>query len=338
MPPLNFHDQQHIKRMFIQEQRINVLFNQFIQRIAPQMRKFTEHTHKNVWMRNKHIENIIDKHLINFKAVLEYEIKTNQGKAWADAALKNDKIVEKYIKGLSLSNVAKEGMFSPNIDALKALQNRIDGGLSLSKRVWNITEQTKGHIELFLESGLATGRSADEISRDVRQLLQKPDKRFRRIRDSEGKLVLSQPMKDYNPGRGVYRSSRMNAIRLAATEVNMGYRMSDSERWKQLDFVLGYEIRRSPNAKPCDVCDALVGTYPKGYIFSGFHPFCICFGIPILMDHDDFADYLIDDVLPKEKYVKDIPKSAQMWADKFIKNNQKKEPLFYKINKKMYAQ
>ena len=54
------------------------------------------------------------------------------------------------------------------------------------------------------------------------------------------------------------------------------------------------------------------------------------------MNHDDFADYLLDDVLPQEKYIKDIPKSAQMWADKFIKNNQKKEPLFYKINKKLY--
>ena len=164
-------------------------------------------------------------------------------------------------------------MFSRNLDALTALQNRIDNGFTLSDRVWNITKQTKGHVELFLESGLSTGRSAEEIGRDVRQLLQNPDKRFRRIRNEKGELVLSKPMKDYHPGRGVYRSSRMNAVRLTATETNMGYRMSDAERWKQLDFVLGFEVRRSPNAHKCDVCDPLVGKYPKGFIFSGWHPF-----------------------------------------------------------------
>lgn len=336
MPPLNFHDQKHLTRMFVQEHRVNALFNQFIKNIAPELRKWKEHNHQNVWIRNQLIEKAIEKQLLVFKNALENEIKSNQSKAWSEAVVKNDKLVERYIEGMSLSNTIKEGMFSRNLDALKALQNRIDNGFTLSDRVWNITKQTKGHVELFLESGLATGRSAEEIGRDMRELLQKPNKRFRRIRDSEGKLVLSEPMKGYNPGRGVYRSSRMNAVRLTATETNMGYRMSDAERWKQLDFVLGFEVRRSPNAHKCDVCDPLVGKYPKGFVFSGWHPFCICFGIPIVMDHDDFADYLLDDVIPKQKYVENIPANAQKWMDGFMKNNPKNPPLFYKLNKEMY--
>lgn len=336
MPPLSFHDQKHLTRMFVQEHRVNALFNQFIKNIAPELRKWKEHSQKNVWIRNQLIEKAIEKHLLIFKNALENEIKKNQSKAWGEAVIKNDKLVEKYIDGMSLSKSIKGGLFSRNLDALTALQNRIDNGFTLSDRVWNITKQTKGHVELFLESGLSTGRSAEEIGRDVRQLLQNPDKRFRRIRNEKGELVLSKPMKDYHPGRGVYRSSRMNAVRLTATETNMGYRMSDAERWKQLDFVLGFEVRRSPNAHKCDVCDPLVGKYPKGFIFNGWHPFCICMGIPIVMNHDDFADYLLTDEIPKQKYVENIPANAQKWMDGFMKNNPKNPPLFYKLNKKMY--
>ena len=182
---------------------------------------------------------------------------------------------------MAISSVSKEGMFSRNLDGLKALQRRVDNGMNLSDRVWNITNQTKGHVELFLESGMATGRSAEAIGRDFRQLLIDPDKRFRRIRDDKGKLVLSQPMKGYTPRRGVYRSSRMNALRVSATETNMGYRGSDSERWQQLNFVLGFEVKRSPNAHPCAICDAMKGKYPKDFVFLGWHPFCICFAVPL---------------------------------------------------------
>ncbi len=336
MPPLSNHDQKHLTRMFVQEHRVNALFNQLIRSIAPELRKWREHPHKSVWVRNQQIEKAIDRALIEFKTLLEDEIKANQGKAWADAILKNDRFVEKYIKSMALSITVKDGMFLRNMDALTALQNRIDNGLTISDKVWKIAGQTKGHVELFLESGLSTGRSAEEIGRDVRQLLQNPDKRFRRIRDKNGKLVASEPMKKYHPGKGVYRSSRMNAVRLTATETNMGYRMSDAERWKQLDFVLGFEVRRSPNAHKCDVCDPLVGKYPKGFIFSGWHPFCICMGIPIVMGHDDFADYLLTDEIPKQKYVENIPANAQKWMDGFMKNNPKNPPLFYKLNKEMY--
>ena len=316
---LSFHDQQHITRMFVQEQRVNMIFNQFVSAIAPEMRKWKDAGNKNsVWVRNPGVEKAIDKYLVQLQSNLEKEIKSGQTKAWDEAILKNDKMVEKYIKGMSLSTIVKEGMFKRNLDALQLLQNRTENGLNLSQRVWSIAGQTKGHIETFLEGGIATGRSADAISRDFRQLLNNPDKRFRRVRDENGKLVLSQPMKDYHPGRGVYRSSKMNAIRVSATETNMGYRMSDCERWKQLDFVLGFEVKRSRNGHPCAICDALVGQYPKDFIFSGWHPFCICIAVPIVTDHDDFADFLLTDQAPTDKYIRDIPPNARAWMNNYI--------------------
>ena len=114
----------------------------------------------------------------------------------------------------------------------------------------------------------------------------------------------------------------MNALRVAAMETNLAYRMGDAERWRQLDFVLGYEVERSRNGHPCAICDALVGRYPKGFVFPGFHPFCICHAKPVLMSHDDFADYLLTDKVPEGKYAKVIPPGV---AD-YIKKN----PLYLK--------
>ena len=185
---LSFHDQQHITRMFVQEQRVNMIFNQFVSSIAPEMRKWKDAGNKNsVWVRNPGIEKAIDKYLVQLQSNLEKEIKSGQTKAWNEAVLKNDKMVESYIKGMSLSTIVKEGLFRRNLDALELLQNRTENGLNISQRVWNIADQTKGHVELFLEGGISTGRSADQISRDFRQLLQNPEKRFRRVRNKEGR-------------------------------------------------------------------------------------------------------------------------------------------------------
>lgn len=314
-----------------------MIFNQFVSAIAPEMRRWKDAGNKNsVWVRNPGIEKTIDRYLIQLQSSLEKEIKSGQTKAWEEAVLKNDKFVESYIKGMSLSSIVKEGMFKRNLDALELLQNRTENGLNLSQRVWNITGQTKGHIETFLESGIASGRSADAISRDFRQLLNNPDKRFRRVRNAEGKLVFSQPMKDYHPGRGVYRSSKMNAIRVSATETNMGYRMSDCERWKQLDFVLGFEVKRSRNGHPCAVCDALVGRYPKDFIFPGWHPFCICIAVPIVLEHEDFADFLLTDQIPANKYVRDIPTKALEWMNNYTQKTGS-VPYFVKKNESILS-
>ena len=329
---LSFHDKQHITRLLVQERRVNAIFNNFIRTIAPEMRKWHDTNNRNsVWVRNSGIERFIDSRLSDLQKALTSEIRTNQETAWILAAVKNDELVERYIRGMALSNIAKEGMFSRNLDGLRALQNRVDNGMNLSDRVWKITEQTKGNIELFLESGIATGRSAEAIGRDFRQLLENPAKRFRRIQNEKGELIASQPMKDYHPGQGVYRSSRMNALRVAATETNMGYRVSDCERWQSLDFVLGYEVKRSGNGRPCVVCDALAGKYPKGFIFSGWHPFCICFAVPVMMEHEDFADFLLHDTIPQKEIIRDLPPKARNWMSGYMEKSGK-TPMFIEKN------
>lgn len=328
-------DKKHITRLLAQEKRVNLLFSQFIASIAPELRKWKPIKSNSVWIRNSSIENKINKRLQLLHDDLVKIIKEGQKEAWYSSIEKNDLIVEQYIKDMALSSVVKSGLFSRNLEALTTLQKRVDDGLNLSQRIWKITEQTKGHVELFLESGVATGRSAEEIGRDFRQLLNNPDKRFRRVRDEKGKLVLSQPMKDYHPGRGNYRSSRMNALRVAVTETNMGFRMSDAERWAQMDFLLGYEVKRSANAHPCPICDSLKGKYPKNFIFPGWHPFCICYAVPIVMEHEDFADFLLHDTIPNNQVITDIPTRSRNWITGYMEKA-KSPPIFVKQNRSFF--
>lgn len=312
MPELSFYERQHIQKILTQQGTIGNIYNAFAREISGHLRKWTDTGKPNVWVRNATIEKGIDKALIDLQVNLLNNLSSFGIDAWKRSQTKNDDIVKQYIQGMSVSSVAKEGMFYRNQDALKAMQNRIDNGMNLSGKVWNIVDGTKSQVEMYLGSGLSVGRPAGGISQDMRQLLHDPDKRFRRVRDENGKLKPSAPMADYHPGQGVYRSSYMNSQRLSSTETNINYRQADHDRWQKMDFVLGIEIKRSANNKgPCKVCDAMIGKYPKGFVFTGFHPFCICFAVPLMMDHEDFADYLLDETMPTGQIVRNIPDKAK---------------------------
>jgi hypothetical protein len=175
-------------------------------------------------------------------------------------------------------------------------------GLSLSQKVWNYTQQGKAEFEAgmseILEEGLLSGTSAEELGRKLRSKLKHPDmvyKRYhlkkmtakgkkdvvewrRKVVDSEGKVhYVKEDLEKV--GRGVYRSSRRNALRLTATEINMAYRYADYVRWNSEPFVVGFRIQLSENhtlnGKPFyDMCDDLVGVYPKTFKWAGWHPRC----------------------------------------------------------------
>ena len=313
MPELSFYDKQHIQKVAAQQAVIANIFNQFILSVSPYLRKWDDAGKNNVWLRNQGIENAVDRELLNLESMLYANISAFQKDGWERAERKNDDFISQFIKGMAISSATKDGMFTHNLSAFEALKNDIDSnGLKLSDRVWNITQQTKSQLEFYLDSGVVSGRNSNGISSDIRQILHNPQKRFRRIRNEKGELVLSQPMKDYHPGQGVYRSAYKNALRTSATTTNTAYRSADYERWSKQDFILGIEIQRSANNRgPCKICDAMVGKYPKTFKFTGFHPFCICFATPITMEPENFADFLLNDTVPKEQVITDIPQGAK---------------------------
>ena len=311
MPGLSFYDKQHIQKVAAQQAVIANIFNQFILSVSPYLRKWSDAGKNNVWISNQGIESAIDRELLNLESMLYANISAFQKDGWERAERKND--ISQFIKGMSISSATKDGMFTHSLSAFEALKNDIDAnGFKLSDRVWNITQQTKSQLEFYLDSGVVAGRNSNGISSDIRQILQNPQKRFRRIRNEKGELVLSQPMKDYHPGQGVYRSAYKNALRTSATTTNTAYRSADYERWSKQDFILGIEIHRSANNRgPCKICDAMVGKYPKTFKFTGFHPFCICFATPITMEPENFADFLLNDTVSKEQVITDIPQGAK---------------------------
>ena len=313
MPGLSFYDKQHIQKIAAQQAVIANIFNQFILSVSPYLHKWSDAGKNNVWIRNQRIESAVDRELLNLESMLYANIYAFQKDGWDRAERKNDDFISQFIKGMSISSATKDGMFAHSLSAFETLKNDIDAnGFKLSDRVWNITQQTKSQLEFYLDSGVVAGRNANGISSDIRQILQNPQKRFRRIRNEKGELVLSQPMKNYHPGQGVYRSAYKNALRTSATTTNIAYRSADYERWSKQDFILGIEVHRSANNRgPCKICDAMVGKYPKTFKFTGFHPFCICFATPITMEPEDFADFLLNDTVPQGQTITDIPQAAK---------------------------
>ena len=225
-------------------------------------------------------------------------IETGSRRQWLFACHKNDEFIASIIDTTKLTKGRLQKMQDRNLDALQSFQARKVGGLSLADRVWKYTEQYKAQIELGLDVGLGEGRSAAQLSRDLRQNLQDPNRLFRRVRDKRGNLQLSKAAKAFHPGQGVYRSSYKNAMRLTRSEINMAYREADHLRWQQLDFVVGFEVHRSnhePKCK-CVLCERLVGKYPKWFKFKGWHPQCLCYATAILMDEDDFDKQELSDL------------------------------------------
>ena len=211
----------------------------------------------------------------------------------------------------------------PNLDALEAFQARKINGMGLSAAVWNITDQFKQELELALDIGLGEGKSAADLSRDVRRYLNEPERLFRRVRDKHGVLRLSKAAKAYHPGQGVYRSSYKNALRLTATENNIAYRTADHDRWQSIPFVIGIEIKCSNNHPVYDICDELAGIFPKDFKYTGWHPFCRCFAVPVLAKQDEFLEYqrklLAGEDVSDFKFtgtVKDVPDNFNAWLDR----------------------
>jgi hypothetical protein len=258
-------------------------------------------------------------------------IESGSKKQWLFACAKNDGFISSIMDTSKVSKARLKKMQDRNLDALSAFQSRKVEGMNLSQRVWKYVDQYKAQMESALDVGLGEGRSADELSRDVRQNLREPNRLFRRVRDKRGNLVLSKNARAYHPGQGVYRSSYKNAMRLTRSEINMAYRESDYQRWQQLDFVVGFEIHRS-NHEPlckCDICSKLVGRYPKTFKFKGWHPQCMCYATPILMDEETFDANELGDLkaalrgteykhLQAKNVVSEMPKEFMEWVEQHV--------------------
>lgn len=325
MAKMNKYDSQHWRNQAAYERQIDAIYRTAAKEAAAlgvsikdfnPDRLFSFSDYPNT---RKKIEKLLSDLQTGIMAVIVNGIRSE----WTLANQKNDELA-RQVFGDNVGKLTKEQerrYFSTNGAARDAFIKRKTDGLGLSDRVWKYTNQFKDEIELGLDLGIRSGRSADELSRDLRSYLQHPDKLFRRVRNKHGQLVLSQRARAYHPGRGVYRSSYKNARRLAATETNIAYRTADYERWQQFDFVVGIEIKLSNNHPEPDICDDLKGRYPKDFKFTGWHPHCRCHVETVLKTPDELiADNrrIMEGGKPTETSVNtvaDVPQAFTDWVE-----------------------
>ena len=290
------------------------------------------------------------------------EIKGGVIAEWENANKSCDALITSIFGKKVKENNHYARYFARNKESVDAFFKRKSeyGGLNLSQRVWKYVSDFKTEMEMALSVAMGEGKSAATISREVRKYLQRPDMMFRRFRvktgeqdifDADGNVVGKEPvygrvwkrkvvdavtgnvswqtvnLKDYSFGRGVYRSSYKNAMRLARTETNMAYRTADQERWQRLDFVIGYRVVLSDNHPEPDICNDLSakrgekgsrGVYPKDFVFKGWHPQCRCYVVPILADDKEFEKIqeaiLNDEPIPERKNaIREPNKYFQDW-------------------------
>lgn len=325
MAKINKYDSQHWRNQAAYERQVDAIYRAAAKEAAAlgvsikdfnPDRLFSFSDYPNT---RKKIEKLLSDLQTGIMAVIVNGIRSE----WTLANQKNDELA-RQVFGDNVGKLTKEQerrYFSTNGAARDAFIKRKTDGLGLSDRVWKYTNQFKDEIELGLDLGIRSGRSADELSRDLRSYLQHPDKLFRRVRNKHGQLVLSQRARAYHPGRGVYRSSYKNARRLAATETNIAYRTADYERWQQFDFVVGIEIKLSNNHPEPDICDDLKGRYPKDFKFTGWHPHCRCHVETVLKTPDELMSdnrRIIEGGKPTETSVntiKDVPQAFTDWVE-----------------------
>lgn len=199
-------------------------------------------------------------------------------------------------------------LYQTNSDALKAFQNRKDKGFNVSEKLWNQSVVYKKELEDAISCAIEKGMSAVTLSKRISKYLQDFPQLQRDYRDKFG--IVSKAM-----------DCEYRSIRLAASEINMAYRTAENKRWEQMDFVVGYEIKLSGNhtlnGKPfTDICDSLAGKYPKDFVWTGWHPLCRCYKIPILKTEEEFWSWDGRSEASSESVnsVNDVPDQFKKWV------------------------
>ena len=315
---------------------------------------------------NVRIQKKVEELLRQLHSTTTTAIKKGISLEWDKANDACDKLISSCFGKEVLSSPEFSAWNNRNTEAMNAFINRTENGLDLSKRIWKSVQQLRDEMEIAMTVAIGEGDSAQSISRKVRQYLNDPDLMFRRFRfkkgeDEHGKPIYGRKWKkrikdektgkyrwidyersDYKTGPGVYKSSAKNAMRVARSETNIAYRRADNERWQQMDFVLGQRIQLSKNHPKKDICDKLVGDYPKDFVFDGFHVQCFCFATPILIDEDEMAK-VTEAFLKGEKYtpegtqITEYPANFKNWVRENKENilasrNRGTEPYFIRNN------
>lgn len=255
---------------------------------------------------------------------------------WAEGNLAIDNVVKGVLKHYyaQVDGERYKHYYQENSPAKKAFIARKDRGMGISDKLWTQAEYLREELEHAISTAIEKGTSAVTLSKRISKYLLDFEKLKKDYKERFGTAVECYDCE--------YRS-----IRLARSEINMAYRTAAQERWQQLDFVVGYEIKLSGSHPHEDICDTLAGKYPKEFKWTGWHPNDLCYTVPILKTEDEFWEG--DEMLAKGKEplyesvnkVDKVPDAFDAWVvanrdDIFKKAERGTLPYFLKDNPKEY--
>jgi len=170
---------------------------------------------------NKRIDDAVDKEIASQFSLMEKTIHINISSAFD----LSDGKIQNLTNSLFIKNNKPPVKVKFRDDSqVKSFISTKTDGFTFSQRIWNVSSQFKSELESAVSAAVEKGLTHEQVARQIQKYLNNPDMRFRRIRDKFGDLKPSSKALTYNPGQGIYRSSRQNAIRLAREAVNRGYR------------------------------------------------------------------------------------------------------------------
>ena len=262
--------------------------------------------------------------MTSYTAQMNNLIYAGTTKEWKESNIMQDLLARKVLRAYDFEKGGDKynRYFQQNTDALKAFQNRVDNGMNLSQRLWNQSQELKKELEHTISTAIERGQSAVVLSKRISKYL------------TDYPLLKSDYAEKYGKAVSCH-NCQYASIRLARTEINMAYRKAEQLRWQQFDFVLGYEVKLSKRHPAPDICDDLLGIYPKDFVFLGWHPNCMCYVVPIVMSDEE---YYGSPSIQKSAMISRTPKNFNDW----VRNNRSRIgqaetlPYFLKDNRKYW--
>ena len=268
----------------------------------------------------------VDDMMYNWVSDMETLIYQGTSTEWMNSNVVQSLMADKVLKAYT-ATVDREKYkvyYETNPQALQAFQKRRDRGMNLSDKIWRQEKSLRYELEEAISCAIHKGTSAVTLSKRISKYLND----FPSLQKDYGKMY----------GKATRSSDcEYRSMRLARSEINMAYRGAENERWRQFDFVVGYEIKVSHKHRVPDICDDLQGKYPKDFEWVGWHPNCTDYKIPILKTEDEF--FSLDDK-PSKNEVTDVPPQFKKWVQENQDSIKRAEargtaPYFVRDNRKL---
>ena len=247
-----------------------------------------------------HVRDAFEAAQRDFVADMRTTIQSGISAEWRESNAVQDLLATKALKsyGAQVNSRKYKIYFEPNNAAMRTFMRRKDNGLNLSAKVWKQSRNVRKELEAAISAAIEKGTSAVTLSKRISKYLHDYPSLAKDYKEKYGTATKAEDCE--------YRS-----IRLARSEINMAYRTAEQERWRNMDFILGYEIKLSHMHPKDDECDELAGVYPLWFKWTGWHPNDMCYEVPILMSE---AEFWSDE--PANR-VEEMPENFKRYVEKY---------------------